>query len=115
MCRQHADKSELLRLVKTQQGIILDKTGKIDGRGVYVHSNRECIETCIKKQSLNGAFKQSVAKEVYDEYEARYFHDKDTLLEDIKEELGISKATYRYILMMLREKHGKKVNRWMYD
>lgn len=67
VCRQHADKSELLRLVKTQQGIILDKTGKIDGRGVYVHSNRECIETCIKKQSLNGAFKQSVAKEVYDE------------------------------------------------
>jgi len=67
VCRQHADKSELLRLVKTQQGIILDKTGKIDGRGVYVHSNRECIETCIKKQSLSGAFKQSVAKEVYDE------------------------------------------------
>lgn len=67
VCRQHADKSELLRLVKTQQGIILDKTGKIDGRGVYVHSNRECIETCIKKQSLNGAFKQNVAKEVYDE------------------------------------------------
>lgn len=67
VCRQHADKSELLRLVKTQQGIVIDKTGKIDGRGVYVHSNRECIETCIKKQSLNGAFKQSVAKEVYDE------------------------------------------------
>ena len=55
------------------------------------------------------------AKELYDEYEYRYFHEKDSLLDDIKKEMGISKATYHYMLMLLREKHGKKVNRWMYD
>ena len=55
------------------------------------------------------------AKELYDEYEYRYFNEKDTLVEDIKEEMGISKATYHYMLMLLREKHGKNVNRRMYD
>ena len=32
-----------------------------------VHCNQTCIEGCIKRQSLNGAFKQSVPKEIYDE------------------------------------------------
>ena len=67
MCRQHADKSDLVRIVKTNQGIIVDVSGKTEGRGAYVHRNHACIDACIKKQSLNGAFKQSVPKEVYDE------------------------------------------------
>ena len=67
MCRQHADKSDLVRLVKTEEGIVIDKTGKIQGRGVYVHRHQSCIDACIKKQSLNAAFKGSVNKEVYDE------------------------------------------------
>lgn len=67
VCREHADKSDLIRLVKTENGIAIDATGKIDGRGAYVHNNANCIETCIKKFSLNVAFKQRVAEEVYDE------------------------------------------------
>ena len=67
VCRQHADKSELVRLVKTEEGIVIDKAGKIQGRGVYVHRHQSCIDACIKKQSLNAAFKGSVNKEVYDE------------------------------------------------
>ena len=67
MCRQHADKSELVRLVKTEEGIVIDKAGKIQGRGVYVHRHQSCIDACTKKQSLNAAFKGSVNKEVYDE------------------------------------------------
>ena len=67
VCRQHADKSELVRLVKTEEGIVIDTAGKIQGRGVYVHRHQSCIDACIKKQSLNAAFKGSVNKEVYDE------------------------------------------------
>ena len=67
VCREHADKSDLIRLVKTENGVVIDKTGKMDGRGAYIHNNAKCIETCIKKFSLNVAFKQGVAKEVYDE------------------------------------------------
>lgn len=67
VCRQHSDKSDLVRIVKTKQGIMIDVSGKAEGRGAYVHRNQGCIDACIKKQALNGAFKQSVPKEVYDE------------------------------------------------
>ena len=67
VCREHADKKDLLRFVKTPNGIVLDQTSKIQGRGAYVHNNEKCINACIKKQSLNVAFKQSVSKDVYDE------------------------------------------------
>ena len=67
MCREHSDKSDLIRIVKTSEGIVIDETGKVAGRGAYVHRNHTCIEGCIKRQSLNGAFKQSVPKEIYDE------------------------------------------------
>lgn len=67
VCREHADKSDLVRLVKTPNGVVIDTTGKMDGRGAYVHRNEKCIENCIKKFSLNSAFKTSVPKEIYDE------------------------------------------------
>ncbi len=67
VCREHADKAELIRLVKTENGVVIDHTGKIDGRGAYVHRNAKCIETCIKKFSLNASFKGTINKEVYDE------------------------------------------------
>ena len=67
VCKGHADKSELIRLVKTSDGVKIDTTGKMDGRGAYVHRNEKCIDACIKKFALNAVFKGAVAKEVYDE------------------------------------------------
>lgn len=55
------------------------------------------------------------AKEVYDSFEWRYFYDRDSTIADIREKLGISVRTYEYLLMMLRENHGRKVSRRMYD
>lgn len=67
VCRQHADKSQLVRLVKTADGIVLDLSGKAEGRGVYVHKNAECIALAEKKHSLNAAFKTAVPDEIYSE------------------------------------------------
>lgn len=55
------------------------------------------------------------AKEVYDEYETRYFFDREHTLEEIKHDLGIKGRTYDYLRMLLREKHGSDVRRAMYD
>lgn len=55
------------------------------------------------------------AKKVYDEYETRYFFDREHTLAEIKEELGIKGRTYEYLLRMLKYKHGSNVNRRMYD
>jgi predicted RNA-binding protein YlxR (DUF448 family) len=67
VCREHADKSDLIRLVLTPDGVKIDREGKMDGRGAYVHKNVACIGNCIKKFSLNSAFKGAVSKDVYDE------------------------------------------------
>ena len=55
------------------------------------------------------------ARAVYDEYEKRYFFDREHTLAEIKKELNITGRMYDYLLMMLRDKHGQYVNRRMYD
>lgn len=55
------------------------------------------------------------AKEVYDEFEYRYFYDKDSKVEDILKEMDLTRRTYSYLIKLLRANHGKNVHRWMYD
>ena len=44
-CRSGKLKVELIRLVRTKEGqLLVDRTGKAQGRGAYVCRNRECIE-----------------------------------------------------------------------
>lgn len=69
MCREHADKSELIRVVKTADGVKIDVSGKADGRGAYVHKNAQCVKLARKRKVLNYQFKTDVPDEVYDELE----------------------------------------------
>ena len=66
-CRQHADKSELIRFVKTKDGVVVDRSGKMDGRGAYVHDRAECKAKAKKKRLLNVAFKSDVSEDVLKE------------------------------------------------
>jgi predicted RNA-binding protein YlxR (DUF448 family) len=47
-CREVLAKRSLMRIVRTSQGIQLDPSGKIDGRGAYVHNKRSCWERAMK-------------------------------------------------------------------
>ncbi len=47
-CRKVLAKRELVRLVRTDQGIKLDPTGKMNGRGAYLHLQVECWEAGLK-------------------------------------------------------------------
>ena len=52
-CFESKPKNELYRIVKTAEGeILLDKTGKKNGRGAYICSNKECLERAIKGKKL---------------------------------------------------------------
>lgn len=67
VCRERADKSELIRFVKSKDGkICIDDTKSADGRGVWVHESAECIEKLKKKKLLNVAFKCAVDESVYE-------------------------------------------------
>lgn len=65
-CRQMKPKSELVRIIKNDSGIITDKTGKIQCRGVYMCKSSECIQMGIKRKSLERAFKCAVNSGVYE-------------------------------------------------
>lgn len=43
-CRQSQDKRTLVRIVRTPQGVVVDETGKMPGRGAYLHSDPLCWE-----------------------------------------------------------------------
>lgn len=64
-CRKLCDKSELSRFVLTSDGVVLDKTGKRDGRGAYLCKSAECLDKLMKKRLLNRAFSCKVDEEVY--------------------------------------------------
>lgn len=47
-CRQVLPKRSLIRLVRTPEGIKIDPTGKMTGRGAYLHDSRSCWELGLK-------------------------------------------------------------------
>src|ERR687894_326019 len=63
-CRQAKLKRELTRIVRTPEGqIIIDPTGKANGRGAYLCSDRACWERAIKRRVLNHALKTELNAE----------------------------------------------------
>lgn len=47
-CREVLSKRTLIRIVRRPEGIVIDPTGKLAGRGAYLHSQRSCWERGIK-------------------------------------------------------------------
>ncbi len=69
-CRQMFDKKDLIRVVKNKEGqIFVDKSGKANGRGAYICSNKSCFEKLKKQKILNKAFKCMVDEQVYKQLE----------------------------------------------
>jgi hypothetical protein len=61
-CRDVQSKRELVRLVRTEQGILIDQSGKINGRGAYLHQDPTCWEKGLKEK-LARALKCAVSAE----------------------------------------------------
>lgn len=47
-CREVLPKRSLVRIVRTPDGVVIDPTGKLNGRGVYLHQKRSCWEKGLK-------------------------------------------------------------------
>jgi uncharacterized protein len=47
-CREALEKRSLIRIVRTEEGIKIDPSGKLNGRGAYLHEKRSCWETGMK-------------------------------------------------------------------
>ena len=72
-CGEMKNKREMIRVIKTSENeIILDATGKKNGRGAYLCISRECIKKARKNKGLERSFKMSIPNEVYDSLEKEY-------------------------------------------
>lgn len=66
-CHNMVSKREMIRVIKTSDGqIVLDVTGKKNGRGAYICNSRECLEKAIKSRSLERSLKAAIPSEIYD-------------------------------------------------
>ena len=66
-CREMQPKKELVRIVRTPEGtVVLDTTGRANGRGAYLCKKSACLEKAIKSRALERALEVSIPAETYD-------------------------------------------------
>lgn len=68
-CGEMKAKKELLRVLKTEDGVLLDAIGKKNGRGAYICANTECLKKARKSKGLERSLKVAIPDEVYDNLE----------------------------------------------
>ena len=61
-CREVLSKRKMVRIVHTAEGVRVDATGKLAGRGAYLHDRRECWERGMKG-TLAHALKTTLSAE----------------------------------------------------
>lgn len=77
-CGEMKGKKEMMRVLKTPEDeILLDATGKKNGRGAYLCKEKECLLKARKNKGLERSFKMKIPNEVYDNLEKEF----DTLEE----------------------------------
>jgi predicted RNA-binding protein YlxR (DUF448 family) len=59
-CRQHGNRADLLRLVSIQGLLSVDSAKNLPGRGVWLHSNLNCLQTAIDRSAFSRGLKTKV-------------------------------------------------------
>ena len=88
-CRTMRAPQDLLRLACTPQGeVILDRSGRLPGRGAYVCCDGACLRMALKPAKLVSAFKQPVTVPTF---EAVYQAAVSLLQERLKAYFGLGR------------------------
>ena len=82
-CREVQGKKTMIRLVRTNDGVLLDKSGKIAGRGAYLHLHEDCIQ-----KGLNGAIARALKTEIHEDNLAQLMENLRVELEGIQNSLA---------------------------
>ena len=69
-CGEMKSKKEMIRVLKTAEDeIVLDATGRKNGRGPYLCPSMDCFKKAVKNKGLERSFKTAIPKEVYETLE----------------------------------------------
>lgn len=67
-CGESKPKKELVRVIKTaDEGVVMDLTGRKNGRGAYICHNSECLKKAIKTKAIERSLGETVSADVYEE------------------------------------------------
>ena len=69
-CQEMKSKKEMLRILKTAEDeIVLDATGRKNGRGAYLCFSKECLLKARKNKGLERSLKMAIPPAGYDSLE----------------------------------------------
>ena len=69
-CNEMKEKKEMIRIIKTPENeIVLDATGRKNGRGAYICADPECLRLARKSKGLERSLKTAIPQEVYESLE----------------------------------------------
>lgn len=69
-CGQMKAKKDMVRVIKTPEDVVLlDATGRKNGRGAYICANPDCLKQARKSKGLERSLKMAIPQEVYDSLE----------------------------------------------
>lgn len=69
-CGEMKSKKEMIRVLKTTEDeIVIDATGRKNGRGAYICPSMECFKKAVKRKGLERSLKMAIPKEVYEALE----------------------------------------------
>lgn len=72
-CGEMKNKKEMMRILKTSdEGIVLDRTGRKNGRGAYLCVSMECLQKARKNKGIERSFKMRIPEEIYDSLEKEF-------------------------------------------
>jgi predicted RNA-binding protein YlxR (DUF448 family) len=52
ICRASRPKDELVRWIRTAQGVVLDGSGKSPGRGAYICRSEPCLQQALTRKGV---------------------------------------------------------------
>ena len=69
-CGERKEKKELIRVLRDPEGsILLDPTGRANGRGAYLCRNAQCLKKAAKSKALEHSLEVRIPEEIYDSLE----------------------------------------------
>lgn len=72
-CREMKPKRDLLRILRTPEGeLLLDDTGKKNGRGAYLCRDIQCFAKARKSKALERSFQMGIGQEIYEQLEKEW-------------------------------------------
>lgn len=69
-CGEHFPKNTLIRVLRTPEGeILLDLTGKKNGRGAYICKSAACFKKARKSRRIETSLGVAISEELYEKME----------------------------------------------